>query len=178
MKKLWLLLVLILAALPVTAQKVKVTSDRNVDLTRYKTYAWADPIPPGNPMVLRTIMSAIDEELTAKGLKLDEAQPELRVSFFSSTESDLHVDYPAVRNPTAPSLSNVIPAGSLGWPITKGTLAIGLVDTATKSNVWRATASHTLENGPTGNPTRDAKTVEKPIRKAVVKMFKQFPHPK
>ena len=110
MKKLWVLLVLVLAALPVSAQKVKVTSDRNVDLTRYKTYAWADPIPPGNPLVLRTIMSAIDEELTAKGLKLDDAQPELRVSFFSSTESDLHVDYPAVRNPTAPSLSNVIPA--------------------------------------------------------------------
>jgi len=51
-------------------------------------------------------------------------------------------------------------------------------DDAEIAALWRATASHTLENGPTGNPTRDAKTVEKPIRKAVVKMFKQFPHPK
>ncbi len=178
MKKLLMFAVLVMAALPVSAQKVKVAYDKNVDLAKYKTYAWADPIPPGNPIILQTIISAVDGELTAKGLKLVDANPELTVSFLTMTESDLHVDYPSRSNPTAPSLSNVIPAGSLSWPITKGTLAVGLIDTATKNSVWRATASHTLENGPTGNPIKDAKTVEKPIKKAVVKMFKQFPHPK
>ena len=55
---------------------------------------------------------------------------------------------------------------------------VDIADARTKSTVWRATATHTLEHGPTGVGTHDAKTVEKPIRKAVEKMFKQFPHSK
>ena len=43
--------------------------------------------------------------------------------------------------------------------------------------VWRGSATQTLEQGPSGNPMKDAKTVEKPIRKAVEKMFKQYPRP-
>jgi hypothetical protein len=59
--------------------------------------------------------------------------------------------------------------------VTEGTLVINISDATTKNGVWRGTATHTLENGPTGDRVRDAKTVEKPINKAVQKMFKQFP---
>jgi len=59
--------------------------------------------------------------------------------------------------------------------VTKGTLVIDMSDARTKNGVWRGIASHTLENGPTGNPVQDAKEVEKPINKAVQKMFKKFP---
>jgi len=52
---------------------------------------------------------------------------------------------------------------------------IDISDAKTKNGVWRATASHTLENGPTGDRVKDAKQVEKPINKAVQKMFKNFP---
>jgi hypothetical protein len=54
---------------------------------------------------------------------------------------------------------------------------VDVADAATKSTVWRGTATQALEHGPSGNPMKDAKTVEKPIKKAVEKMFKQYPRP-
>jgi len=56
-------------------------------------------------------------------------------------------------------------------------LVVDLLDTKTKDSVWRGTATHTLDRGPTGNKVKDSKTVEKPMRNAVKKMFKQFPNP-
>jgi hypothetical protein len=82
-------------------------------------------------------------------------------------------------NPSwAPPLNSIatgIPSSSQAWPVTKGTLLINISDAKTRSEVWRGTATHTLENGPTGDRVRDAKNVEKPINKAVQKMFKKFP---
>jgi hypothetical protein len=46
-----------------------------------------------------------------------------------------------------------------------------------KDGLWRGTATDTLKHGPTGDKVRDAKSVEKPIKKAVVKMFKKFSRP-
>jgi hypothetical protein len=177
MKKLIIFILLVLAAAPASAQSVKVKADRSVDLARYKTYAWTQPLPLANPIILKTILDAVDQAMAAKGLKLVDSNPELRVAFWTATESDLHVTYPTRSSPTAPTLANATPAGSVGWPVSKGTFVVSLVDTATSNNVWRATASHTLEYGPSGNAAEDAKRVEKPIRKAVTKMFKQFPRP-
>jgi hypothetical protein len=59
--------------------------------------------------------------------------------------------------------------------VTKGTLVINISDAKTRNEVWRGTATDTLEHGPTGDRVRDAKTVAKPISKAVQKMFKKFP---
>jgi len=56
-------------------------------------------------------------------------------------------------------------------------LVLDIADAATKSTVWRGSATQTLDHGPTGDPMKDAKTVEKPIKKAVEKMFKQYPRP-
>lgn len=177
MKKLIMFIVLVIGAVPASAQRVKVESNERLDLSRYKTYAWAQPIPLGNPTVVRTIVNAIDQEMAAKGFKMVETEPDLRVAFWTATESDLHVNYGTSSNSTS-SLSNSMPAGSQSWPVTKGTLVVNLADAATKNSVWRASASQMLDRGPTGNPDKDAKTVEKPLRKAVAKMFKQFPRSK
>jgi len=178
MKKLIMCMVLVIGAVPATAQSVKITPEPGVDLARYKTYAWAQPIPLGNPIVVQTVIEAIDQAMAAKGLKMVENAPELTIAFWTATESDLHIAYPTHANPSLPSLANAMPAGSLTWPVTKGTLVVNLADAATKSTVWRATASQVLEQGPTGNADKDAKRIEKPLRKAVQKMFKKFPGPK
>ena len=78
---------------------------------------------------------------------------------------------------TLNSIATGIPSSSQSWLVTKGTLVIDISDTKTKNNVWRGTATDTLSNGPTGDKAKDAKNVEKPIKKAVKKMFKQYPHP-
>ena len=115
--------------------------------------------------------------MAAKGLRKVESDPELTIIFWAATESDLHVAYPGGTHTMGSALSTGMAVGTQQWAVTKGTLMVDIADARTKNSVWRATAIHTLEHGPTGNIAHDAKTVEKPIRKAVEKMFKQFPRP-
>ena len=170
------ILMMFSGALSISAQKVSVGADPAVDLTRYKTYAWATEMVSINPIVSETVVSSVDSQLAARGLKKVDADPELTVVVFGSTESDIHVSNPS----WAPSLNSIatgVAVGSQSWLVTKGTLVVDILDTKTKNSVWRGQATQTLDRGPTGDKAKDAKTVEKPIRNAVKKMFKQFPHP-
>ena len=174
-KLLLVVLLILLGTVSVSAQKVSVGADPGVDLTRYKTYGWAN-VASTNPIANQIVVSAVDSQLTAKGLKKVDTDPELTVVVFGSSVSDIHVSNPS----WAPSLNSIatgVAVGSQSWLVTKGTLVVDMLDTKTKNSVWRGTATETLERGPTGDRAKDAKTVEKPIRNAVKKMFKQFPHP-
>ena len=170
------LLIMIFAALAVKAQKVSVGADPGIDVTKYKTYTWSSEMVSVNPLVSSIAVASVDEQLAAKGLKKTDVDPELTVVVFGSTNSDVYVSNPS----WAPSLNSIatgVAVGSQSWLVTKGTLVVDLRDTKTKNSIWRGQATHTLDRGPTGDRAKDAKTVEKPIRNAVKKMFKQFPHP-
>ena len=177
MKKLFIGLLIVIGAVSATAQKVKVSADPNVDVSKYKTYGWEKPMPLGNPIIMATIVDAVDEAMAAKGLRKVESDPELTIIFWAASESDLHVAYPGGTHTMGSALSTGMAVGTQQWAVTKGTLMVDIADARTKNSVWRATAIHTLEHGPSGNIAHDAKTVEKPIRKTVEKMFKQFPRP-
>ena len=170
------ILLLLLGAVSVSAQKVSVGSDPGVDLTKYKTYAWAQQSASINPLISQVIISSVDSELAAKGLTKVDRDPELTVVVFGSTDSDMHVSNPS----WAPSLNSIatgVVVGSQSFLITKGTLVVDIADAKTTKSVWRGQATQTLDHGPTGDKAKDAKMVEKPIRQSVKKMFKQFPHP-
>lgn len=173
MKTLIVIVLLALAPVVATAQKVKVISDPGADFSRYKTYAWDQGIL-GNPIIRLHIITAVDNAMAARGLRKVDTEPDLIVSSLASTESDLTVTNPSWA-PVLNSIATGIPASSQAWPVTKGTLLISISDAKTRNGLWRGTATHTLEQGPTGDRVRDAKTVEKPIYKAVEKMFKKFP---
>ena len=168
---------LLLAAVSISAQKVSVGADPGVDLTKYKTYGWATDKMSPNPIISRTIITSVETQLAAKGLKKVETDPELTVVVFGSTESDMHVSNPSWA-PSLNSLTTGVVVGPQSFLVTKGTLVIDLEDTKTKTSVWRGQATQTLEHGPTGDRAKDARMVEKPIKQAVTKMFKQFPYPK
>ena len=173
MKILIISALVLLSAVTVSAQKVKVGSDPAADFSKFKTYSW-DQGMLANPIIRQHIITAVDREMAVKGLQKVETDPDLIVTTLTATESDLTVTNPS----WAPSLNSIatgIPSSGQAWPVTKGTLLIEMSDARTKNGVWRGTATHTLENGPSGDRVRDAKTVEKPINKAVQKMFKQFP---
>lgn len=172
-KTLFIFALIAFGSLTVYAQKVKVTSDPGADFSRYKTYAW-DQGMFSNPIIRQHIMVAVDNAMAAKGLQQVEKDPDLIMSALASTESDLTVTNPSWA-PALNSIATGIPASSQAWPVTKGTLIVNISDAKTGNGVWRGTATQTLENGPTGNQVSDAKTVEKPIKKAVEKMFKKFP---
>ena len=170
-------MLLLLSVAAVNAQKVSVGSDPGVDVSKYKTYAWAQKTASVNPLISQAIMSSVDAQLAAKGLTKVETDPELTVVVFGSTESDMHVSNPSWA-PSLNSLTTGVVVGSQSFLVTKGTLVVDLSDAKTTKSVWRGQSTQTLDHGPTGDRARDAKMVEKPIKQAVQKMFKQFPYPK
>ena len=170
------ILMMLLGTLQASAQKVSVGADPSVDVTKFKTYAWSSDVVSTNPLAREIVVSSVDSQLLAKGLKKVDRDPELTVVVFGSTESDIHVSNPSW-SPSLNSIATGVAVGSQSWLVTKGTLVVDILDTKTKNSVWRGTATQTLERGPTGDKAKDANTVEKPIRNAVKKMFKQFPHP-
>ena len=174
-KLLLVILLILLGTISVNAQKVSVGADPAVDLAKYRSYAWSN-VASANPVANQTVVSAVDAELAAKGLTRVDTDAELTIVVFGSTESDIHVSNPS----WAPSLNSIatgVAVGAQSFLVTKGTLVVDLLDTKTNNSVWRGQATETLDRGPTGDKVKDAKTVEKPIRNAVKKMFKQFPHP-
>jgi hypothetical protein len=177
MKTLLIALVIVAGAMSVNAQKVKVGADPAVDVSRYKTYAWSKPLPPGNPFVQQTIVQSIEQAFAAKGLTKVEENADIIVAYYASANGDIQIGYPSWANSMGSASSTGIAVDSQSWVVAKGTLVVDVADARTKSTVWRGSATQTLEHGPTGNPMKDAKTVEKPIRKAVEKMFKQYPRP-
>ena len=176
MRKLfWVLLIIVVAAVGAPAQKVKVAADPAANLSAYKTYNWDKPLPPGNPMVQQTILASLEQALTAKGLKRVEDRGDITVVFLAATDTDLQMGYPSWYSKMGSAVSNGMDVGTQSWPVTRGMLVVDVVDNKTKNSVWRGSATHTLEHGLTGNPVKDARTVEKPIRKSIEKMFKKFP---
>ena len=59
MKKLFIGLLIVIGAVSASAQKVKVSADPNVDVSKYKTYGWEKPMPFGNPIIMATIVDAV-----------------------------------------------------------------------------------------------------------------------
>lgn len=176
MKKLLLITLIVTTALVVNAQKVQVGADRSVDLTKYKTYAWAAEKGTANPIVHQMIVDAVDQAMAAKGLKKVDVDPEMTVVSLAATEYDMHISYPSW-SPGLNSITTGVAVGAQAWPVTKGTLVVDISDTKTNNGLWRGTATDVLKHGPTGDMAKDAKSVEKVIKKAVEKMFKQYPYP-
>lgn len=177
MKRLIALLMMLVAAGTVAAQKVKVGADPNANLAKYKTYQWDSPLPPGNPIIQQAIINAIDQALAAKGLTKVTDGGDVTVVYFAATNTDIQIGYPSWSNAMGSGNVTGVAVGTQSWPVHKGTLVVDLVDGKTKSSVWRASATQILKDGPSGNAAKDAKRVEEPIRRSVDKMFKQFPKP-
>ena len=174
MKKVLAILLVLIACILVNAQKVEVGADRTVNLAKYKTYSWANAPTSSNPLIAQTIMNEVDRAMTLKGLTKVASNAEINLVVFAATESDLHIDYPSW-HPGLNSIATGVAGPSGQWPVTKGTIVVDMIDANTKNSVWRGQASDTLDHGPTGNIQKDAKSVEKKIKKAVDKMFKKFP---
>src|SRR4026207_549797 len=117
---------ILLTAVTVSAQKVKVISDPATDFSKYKTYAWDKGIL-ANPIIRQYIIAAVDKEMAAKGLQKVEAEPDLTATTRTATESDLTVTNPSWA-PALNSIATGIPSSSQAWPVTKGALLVGISD--------------------------------------------------
>jgi hypothetical protein len=169
-------LVVLLLSVAAFGQKVTYDVVQGTDFSKYKTYKWQRAekasYPAGGSDEI--IMRSIDAQLAAKGLTRSEAGP-----------VDLYVTYQLaiVENAEWSSFSNEIQwegganslAGFRGattnstMMIRKGWMIVDVYDVDQKKYVWHATASKTL-----GDST-DPKKIEKNARKAMAKVFENFP---
>ena len=135
-----LLLVTLLAVPVAFAQKITVEFDQAADFSRYKTFAIRegqlnskDPAL-NSELVRKRIEADIERGLTARGLTMVSARPDLNVLYHLGSARKTEVErYPAGWRGLGTRVVRV--------PFTEGTLVIDLRDTAARSLVWRGIAS-------------------------------------
>jgi hypothetical protein len=174
MRKLLLIVLLFFAAVPVMAQKVKVESDKKVDLSKFKTYAWTKGTPAKNPFINQMIIDFLEQQLAKEGLTKVESDADLSILFWATSGVDLHVSYADWGWSPAGGRNVGIPINQ-AWNVPTGSLEVDIFERASLSLLWRGTATDTLKHEPTNNLQKDAKDVEKVIKKSIEKMFKKFP---
>jgi hypothetical protein len=159
-----LVLLSLLAAHSVLAQKITMEFDQTVDFTKFKTFAIRSrELNSQNPalnsdLVKKQIDAAIEKYLTAKGLmEVTNGPSDLNVRYHFGSAQKSEVE--------------AYPAGWYGWgtryvrvPYSEGTLVIDLRDPTTHSLVWRGIASEDKSN-PTDVQNRLTDMVKKAIDK-------------
>src|SRR6516225_8551236 len=95
MKNVIALCLVLIAASIVQPQNVTVGADPSADLTKYKTYTWDKPLPPGNPIVRQMIIESIEQAMTAKGLTRVDEGGDVTVVYFAATNADIQIGYPS-----------------------------------------------------------------------------------
>lgn len=148
------------------AQQVRVDFDKTTDFSKYKTFAWINGTPAQNPLVHQRIVSGIEAQLAAKGMRKVESNPDFVITYHAATDTQVSI--------------NTMGGGPLGgWRFGAGTatvdkipvgqLMVDIGDAHARKFIWRGTASGTISSKPEKN--------EKALNEALTKMFQNFPLP-
>lgn len=160
-----LALAFVLTASLASAQQVKLDYDHDVDFSRYKTFAWSVAQPPAkNPANHIRVTRAVEEGLTAKGLRKDTSgAPDAYLMYTGRVGETLKVAGRSAGGYWEPSnLRTVVDLNK----VREGTLVLEVYDAHTKDVVWRGVAS---EVG-----VRDD-LMEEAIKAAVKKLLEGYP---
>jgi hypothetical protein len=169
-------LLITIATVSAAAQKVTYDSAPGTDFSVYKTYKWqrAEDARYPDAQSDRILVNAIDGELLKRGLTKTEGD-----------DADLYVIYQLAVVDQAQWSSYT---HRIGWPTGQSTLAgfpggttnssklikigwliIDIYDVKQKKHVWQASATKTLGEGV------DSKKMENNAKKAMFKVFKNYP---
>ena len=88
----WLLMICMFS-LGAQAQKIKVEYNKNLDFSRFKTFAWGQHDVVSRPMLALAIIGAVEQELTKRGLRKVENNPDVFIQVYGSVDSDMNVSY-------------------------------------------------------------------------------------
>jgi hypothetical protein len=128
------------------AQSVSYDFDRTADFSRYKRYAWVRGTPVSDPLNDRRIVSAIEGQLAARGMRLVSASenPDMLVAYHAAFDRDLQITgfssgWGGYRFPGSRSGS------ARAEEILRGTLIVDMVDAQSKTIVWRGAASKEVD---------------------------------
>jgi len=163
------LVVGLIASSALLAQDIRTNSMPGTDFSKYHTYKWVaiEGATYPNQIVDAQIKQAIDAQLAAKGLTKTDGDT-----------ADLYVGYQVALSQQKQWNAYGM-GGGIRWgggmatatssTINTGTLALDMYDPATKTLVWRGTATKTL------NPSSNQEKNQKNLNKAMAKLLKNFP---
>jgi len=180
----------ILIATPgLAGPKASANADSSVDLRQFQTFGWANPIGTdqnGYQSILsQNLKASTQRQLEARGLRYDEANPQLLVNFNARLDDKMKVS--TVPTPTM-AMGVGYGRGYYGYrggmygtypmyqdqttvsQYKEGTLNIDIVDVSRKQLVWEAVVSDTITQKKRDNMQ---KTVDDYMNAA----FKKFPIP-
>lgn len=162
---------LLLVGTSAQGQKVAVGYDRSADFSKFKTYSWTKGVPAKNPQIDQQIIAVIEQQLEAKGLRRQNENADMTVSYHAAVMTDFDqatVARPGTWGPQTGSMEQA-------WQVVRGALILEMKDGSTHEELWRATATDTLSNDASKDVSKDVDKATKKIRKAVEKMMKYYP---
>lgn len=159
------LMALCLLAGSAFAQQVSVNYNHNASFANYHTYAWGgnNKNQIQNSILAQVAQQDIESAMAAKGFqKVEEsANPDLILTASGGEREQTSYNAWGMRG-WGGGMGSITPQQNV-----EGTMIVSLYDLKAKELVWRGIAQDTLGNN--GNKNQDM------IRKAVQKMFKQWP---
>jgi len=164
------------------AQDVTVDFVKSEDFSKFKTYSWAPGVPARNYLIDQHIRAGVEEHLATKGLSRVEQGGDLSVLYLAAVNKDVQVatsNWVNTGNWMTPITSGISVKSQM-WEIETGTLVVCLSDASGKNLLWRGTAksrlnSRSKKQNPVEAMAEDARKVEGKVRRALEKMFKQYP---
>ena len=164
---------LALASAPAMAQKVYVDYDTTADFSAFKTFAWVDTdttsLKADYPEVDGMIKNNISYYLVKAGLKEDTADPDLKVTYHTSTTTQTQTMLAAFGYGYGTGWTwggywgPAVASGKISTDFKKGMLVIDVWNPRTKEAVFRGTAVKSIGD----NPLKTIKKIDAAIDKIV-----------
>jgi Domain of unknown function (DUF4136) len=172
------LLLVLIGVWTAWAQEVKVGYDKSSDFNQFKTYAWMPrDIPPTMPLLATKIQLEVDYELSQKGLRKVDSDPDLLVTYQGGLDAQ---GAAGAHDPRYSTTGGIPPPDATVWggslsassvqQVLKGTLAISLVNPRQKQTVWSGTVKTKLDY-------ENQQKLFDQVGKAVAAIFKKYPPP-
>ncbi|MCI0617099.1 DUF4136 domain-containing protein [bacterium] len=158
-----LLIFFLFSILPnfVFSQTVDVEYDPRIHFPYLKTFSWRQKPTAARPEVHKMIIAEIEKQLISKGFKKDDKKPDFLVTYYGSTETQVKTDEGGY------SVGDWGNEKKRHEPVKVGTLVVDLIGSVKNGLIWRGTAQDTVSN--------DLAKVQETVRRAVEKLFADFP---
>jgi len=175
--RVWIVSLIALTAGTAFAAKPQIQWDPDYAFSSIKTFQWRTPpgdsLAESDPFLHSHIVNAIEYQLTVNGLTEVNANPDIYVTYSSSTDTDVRLDSVTfgysfggyglgrwgrygyrVAGPIAATTSTRV------VEVERGTLVVDIVAASTNQLIWRGTASGITVSD---DPARMRRNVEKAI---------------
>ena len=164
-----LIAAVVLAPAVVLAQKTSFDYDKTANFAAFKTYSLKDGTKVGDPLIDNRIVSAIETELAAKGMKASAEKPDVTVVY--------HIAFDKQKDITAYNTGRGGYRWGGGWGTTDvrvneilvGTLVIDIADANKGELAWRGIGVKEVD------VQAKAEKRDKNINNAVAKILKNYP---